>query len=74
IFNTLESASDTLNHEYDRDFEAGGAFNLPVYYFPQNDPSQPPRNLWRSHAHLLYGNWINEIYQTTPFDINEIGT
>ena len=45
----------------------------PVDYFPQND--QPtPRNLWRSHAHLLYGNWINEGYQTTPFDINEIGT
>ena len=31
-------------------------------------------NRWRSHAHLLYGNWINKIYQTTPFDHAEIGT
>jgi homoserine O-succinyltransferase len=30
-------------------------------------------NRWRSHAHLLYGNWINEIYQTTPFDLERIG-
>ncbi|HQY45196.1 MAG TPA: homoserine O-succinyltransferase, partial [Paracoccaceae bacterium] len=30
-------------------------------------------NRWRSHAHLLYGNWVNEIYQTTPFDIQDIG-
>ncbi|MGA0429655.1 MAG: homoserine O-succinyltransferase [Paracoccaceae bacterium] len=74
IFNHFEYDSDTLKQEYDRDVEAGGAIHLPVDYFPQNDPCQPPRNLWRSHAHLLYGNWINEIYQTTPFDINEIGT
>jgi homoserine O-succinyltransferase len=30
-------------------------------------------NRWRSHAHLLYGNWINEIYQSTPFDLAQIG-
>ena len=74
MYKRQEYDSDTLKQEYDRDVEAGGAIHLPVDYFPQNDPSQPPRNLWRSHAHLLYGNWINEIYQTTPFDINEIGT
>ena len=34
----------------------------------------PPENRWRSHAHLLFGNWINELYQTTPFDISKIGT
>jgi homoserine O-succinyltransferase len=45
-----------------------------VNYYPCDDPSQPPTNRWRSHAHLLYGNWINEIYQTTPFDLDAIGT
>ena len=43
-------------------------------YYPDDDPSQPPQNRWRSHAHLLYGNWIAEMYLTTPFDIDEIGT
>ena len=38
-----------------------------------DDPQLNPINRWRSHAHLLYGNWINEIYQTTPFDIQKIG-
>ena len=36
-------------------------------------PERPPENRWRSHAHLLFGNWINEIYQTTPFDLSKIG-
>ena len=40
----------------------------PENYYPDDDPAQVPTNRWRSHAHLLYGNWINEIYQTTPFD------
>ena len=40
---------------------------------PKNDPEQPPENRWRSHAHLLFGNWINEVYQTTPFDLAKIG-
>jgi pimeloyl-ACP methyl ester carboxylesterase len=39
---------------------------VPCNYYPDDDPSRPPQNRWRSHAHLLYGNWINEIYQTTP--------
>ena len=73
IFNHFEYDSDTLKQEYDRDLAAGDAINLPVDYFPQNDPLRSPQNLWRSHAHLLFGNWINEIYQKTPFDIDAIG-
>ncbi len=73
MFNHLEYDSDTLKAEYDRDVAAGGAISLPVNYFPGDDPSLPPENRWRSHGHLLYGNWINEIYQTTKFDIAEIG-
>ena len=47
---------------------AGDAIQPPHDYFPDDDPAQPPRNRWRSHAHLLYGNWVNQIYQTTPYD------
>ncbi|MHC0052824.1 homoserine O-acetyltransferase MetA [Actibacterium sp. D379-3] len=73
IFNHFEYDSDTLKQEYDRDVAAGTAINVPQNYYPDDDPSQPPQNRWRSHAHLLYGNWINEIYQTTPYDIGRIG-
>ena len=73
IFNHLEYDSDTLKQEYDRDIAAGTAINVPCNYYPDDNPSQMPLNRWRSHAHLLYGNWINEIYQSTPFDLNAIG-
>lgn len=74
IFNHFEYDSDTLKQEYDRDVAAGTPINVPQNYYPDDDPSQPPLNRWRSHAHLLYGNWINELYQTTHFDIEKIGT
>ena len=74
IFNHFEYDDDTLKQEYDRDIAAGTPINVPMNYYPGNDPSCKPFNRWRSHAHLLYGNWINEIYQTTPFDLEHIGT
>ncbi|MYA88580.1 MAG: homoserine O-succinyltransferase, partial [Boseongicola sp. SB0662_bin_57] len=46
---------------------------LPVNYFTGDDPDAEPMNRWRSHAHLLFGNWVSEIYLTTPFDMNRIG-
>ena len=73
IFNHFEYDSDTLKQEYDRDVSSGSEITLPVNYFPGDDPSLAPQNRWRSHAHLLYGNWISEVYLTTPFDVNEIG-
>jgi homoserine O-succinyltransferase len=74
IFNHFEYDSDTLKQEYDRDVANSTPINVPDNYYPENDPSQPPLNRWRSHAHLLYGNWINEIYQSTPYEIAQIGT
>ncbi|MEM6440750.1 MAG: homoserine O-succinyltransferase [Pseudomonadota bacterium] len=68
MFNHLEYDSGTLGEEYARDLASGDAIQLPRDYFPDDDPDLPPRNRWRSHAHLLYGNWINQIYQTTPYD------
>lgn len=73
VFNHFEYESDTLKQEYDRDVANGTPINVPQNYYPDNDPTRPPVNRWRSHAHLLYGNWINEIYQTTYFDLSRIG-
>ena len=39
-----------------------------------NNPNLKPINKWRSHAHLLFGNWINQIYQESPYDINQINS
>ena len=74
VFNHFEYDSGTLKEEYDRDVAAGTPINVPANYYPDNDPTKAPLNRWRSHAHLLYGNWINEIYQSTPYDIQLIGT
>ena len=74
IFNHFEYDTTTLKQEYDRDIANGTPINVPVNYYPGDDPLQAPQNRWRSHAHLLYGNWINEIYQTTYFDLDKIGT
>ena len=77
ILNHFEYDSDTLKQEYDRDLAgnqvAGAQIAMPVSYFPGDDPHATPLNRWRSHAHLLYGNWISEIYLTTPYDMNMIG-
>ncbi|MBV7393368.1 homoserine O-succinyltransferase [Mameliella sediminis] len=73
IFNHLEYDSGTLKEEYDRDVAAGKPINVPANYYPGDDPSKQPQNRWRSHAHLLYGNWINQIYQSTPFELSLIG-
>ena len=64
---------DTLKKEYLRDVSAGVDIQLPLHYFPQDDPSREPMVRWRSCAHLLYGNWLNYcVYQTTPYDIGGI--
>ncbi|MEQ8397853.1 homoserine O-succinyltransferase [Thalassobaculum sp.] len=73
MFNHVEYDSNSLSDEYFRDVAANQAIAPPRNYFPKDDPTRQPENRWRSHAHLLFGNWINELYQTTPFDIAEIG-
>jgi homoserine O-succinyltransferase len=74
VYNHFEYDTDTLAREYARDVAAGTPVAVPGNYYPDDDPTRPPQNRWRSHGHLLYGNWINEIYQTTPFDPALIGT
>ena len=72
-FNHLEYDSDTLHHEYRRDLTTGAPIEPPKYYYPDGNPAQPPVNTWRGSGHLLFSNWLNWIYQTTPFDSRRIG-
>ena len=72
-FNHIEYDSSSLKEEYDRDISNDTPIEVPHNYYPADDPSMPPQNRWRSHAHLLFGNWINQIYQTTEFDIERVG-
>ena len=74
MFNHVEYDSTSLADEYFRDVKAGIPIKMPHDYFPHNDDTLAPLNRWRGHAHLLFGNWINEIYQTTPYDLEKIGT
>ena len=63
-----EYDATTLSDEYRRDLSAGKDPKLPENYFPHDDPTQIPSCVWRSHASLLFGNWLNYyVYQITPY-------
>ncbi|SES96539.1 homoserine O-succinyltransferase [Prevotella sp. kh1p2] len=69
----LEYAPDTLDKEYRRDLGKRDDVGLPVNYYKDNNPANKPLVTWRSHANLLYNNWINYyVYQETPYDLNNI--
>ena len=75
IFITGHSEYDarTLEAEYLRDKQAGLDIDVPKNYYPNDDPSLPPKVTWRSGANLIYSNWLNYfVYQTTPYDLNQI--
>jgi len=60
----------TLKFEYDRDKAKGLRINVPKNYFPGDNPDSLPLSTWRSHANLLFSNWLNYyVYQQTPFDL-----
>jgi len=63
----------TLKNEYERDVSKGLDIDIPKHYFRNNNPEEEPRVRWKSHAHLLFSNWLNYyVYQMTPYNINEI--
>ena len=67
----LEYEAQTLAEEYDRDLKKGIDIHIPENYFPDNSPENQPLNRWRSHAHLLFSNWLNYyVYQETPYEWN----
>ena len=73
IFGHSEYEAGTLAEEYFRDLDKGLPIQLPCNYFPQDDPTQKPIRIWRSHAYLFYSNWLNYyVYQSTPYDLGKL--
>ena len=75
IFVTGHSEYDamTLNNEYVRDVGLGKPISVPKNYYPDDDPKNAPIVSWRSHANLLFSNWLNYfVYQTTPYDVSAV--
>lgn len=75
IFVTGHSEYDrgTLAQEYFRDVNKGLDIKLPYHYFPDDNPAKTPALTWRSHANLLYSNWLNYfVYQMTPYDLTNM--
>ena len=68
-----EYDAETLSKEYFRDVDKGLPIDIPVNYFPDDNPENEPLMKWRAHANLLYSNWLNYfVYQTTPYNIDDI--
>lgn len=60
----------TLDGEYKRDKGKGLDIQIPKNYYPDDNPENMPRLMWRAHANNLYTNWLNYyVYQTTPYDL-----
>ncbi|HJC90736.1 MAG TPA: homoserine O-succinyltransferase [Candidatus Mediterraneibacter excrementigallinarum] len=60
----------TLDSEYKRDMGKGLNPQIPLNYYPDDDPENKPVLTWRSHANNLYTNWLNYyVYQVTPYDL-----
>ncbi|MDR1148430.1 MAG: homoserine O-succinyltransferase [Spirochaetaceae bacterium] len=68
----LEYDALTLDAEYRRDKAKGIDIKPPRNYYRNDDPNQMPIVRWRAHAHLFFSNWLNYVYQETPFDIREL--
>jgi homoserine O-succinyltransferase len=68
----LEYDPLTLDREYRRDIAKGLPIAIPKNYYPGGDPAQTPVVRWRAHAHLFFNNWLNYVYQETPFDLREL--
>ncbi len=74
VMGHLEYDRITLDKEYRRDRDKGLDTDLPLNYYPNDDPNETPLLSWRSSASILYTNWLNYyVYQATPFDINDAG-
>ena len=74
VFGHPEYDTDTLRLEYERDVKRGINPEIPTNYFPDDDPTRAPLNVWRSQAQLFYTNWLNYyVYQTTPYDLEKVG-
>ena len=69
----LEYDPLTLDREYRRDLAKGLPIAIPQNYYPGGDPARTPVVRWRAHAHLFFDNWLNYVYQETPFNLGDLG-
>ncbi len=68
-----EYSRHTLDSEYKRDKAKNLPIEIPVNYYPGDNPRKMPVMRWKSTANLLFSNWLNYyVYQETPYDLNEI--
>lgn len=65
----MEYDRDTLKREYERDIKKGLKIDVPKNYFKENNPDKNIVVKWSGHANLFFANWLNYIYQETPFNI-----
>ncbi|MDR1430241.1 MAG: homoserine O-succinyltransferase [Spirochaetaceae bacterium] len=68
----LEYDSLSLDQEYRRDLSRGLPIAIPRNYYPGDDPGMPPVVRWRAHAHLFFSNWLNYVYQETPYNLEDM--
>ena len=68
----LEYDRETLLGEYRRDKDKGLEIQVPVNYFPNDDDTKKPLQTWKTTAHLFYHNWLNAVYQLTPYDLKDL--
>ena len=74
VLNHLEYDAETLAAEYERDVQEGRNTALPTNYYPDNNPANEPVNYWRPFAYLLMANWLNDLYQTTLYDLSSLSS
>lgn len=72
VLGHFEYDTETLGNEFKRDHERGVDTQVPYHYFKGDTPDGKVVNTWRGHSHLLYHNWLNDVYQMTTYDINDI--
>ena len=72
VLNHLEYDRETLQTEYERDLAKGARIKVPHNYFPDDDPTQAPPNMWRAFAAVVFQNWLNFVYQGTPYNLDDL--
>ena len=72
VLNHLEYDAETLAAEYERDAAEGVNTALPANYYPDDNPDNAPVNYWRPFAYLLMSNWLNDLYQSTLYDLSSL--
>jgi homoserine O-succinyltransferase len=68
----MEYDRDTLRLEYERDINKGLEIDVPKDYFKDDNPSKGIIVKWSGNGNLFFANWLNYVYQETPYDLNKL--